>query len=200
MDNDSAEYEAPELQAYLILQMFTLGRVADRLERAAEADQWRKRAADHLRLFQQAFWKDGRFCLRINNGNELNPNFTSLEPFLCLVLGDLLDPEKFSALVAQLEAYKTQYGLASEMPSSPHYNSDGYWLGPVWAPAMYIVADGLKRGGRPDLAAELAWKYDRLITKAGGYFENFDAKTGQGLRAPSYTWSGSVHVLFLHSP
>ena len=71
VDSDSAEYEAPELQAYLILQMRTLARVADQLGRKQEADQWRKRAADHLDLFHRAFWKDGRFCLRRKNGNEL---------------------------------------------------------------------------------------------------------------------------------
>lgn len=198
VDHDSAEFEAPELQAYLILQMRTLARLADQSGRTREAEQWRSRAAAHLDLFQRAFWKEGRLCLRRKNGGELDPRFTSLEPLLCLVLGDLLKPELFAALVAQLDSYKTDYGLASEMPSSPRYEPDGYWLGPVWAPAMYLVADGLKRGGRADLAAELAGKYDRLIATAGGYYENFDAKTGRGLRAPSYTWSGSVHVLFLH--
>ena len=31
--------------------------------------------------------------------------------------------------------------------------------------------------------------------KAKGNYENFDALTGKGLRAPGYTWSASVYML-----
>jgi hypothetical protein len=99
-----------------------------------------------------------------------------------------------------LRLYLTPYGLASEMPSSPLYRSDpdAYWRGPIWAPAMYLVIDGLNRGGRRDLAVDLAQRFDRLIHQAGGYYENFDAKTGKGLKTRAYTWTSSVHLLLLH--
>jgi glycogen debranching enzyme len=41
----------------------------------------------------------------------------------------------------------TPAGLATELPSSPHYEADGYWRGPVRAPATILVEDGLRRGG-----------------------------------------------------
>ena len=44
----------------------------------------------------------------------------------------------------------TDWGLATEALSSERYRSDGYWRGPIWAPATVLVEDGL-RG--PDTAA-----------------------------------------------
>jgi putative isomerase len=195
-----SDNEAPELQAYLILQMKTLARIASQLGRADEAARWRDRAAAHLKLFRQTYWLDGRLVTRLDGGQRIVHQPTSLEPMMSLVLGENLDVEMFNGMVKQLDNYLTQYGLASEMPSSPLYRSDpdAYWSGPIWAPAMYLVIDGLNRGGRRDLAIDLAQRFDRLIRQAGGYYENFDAKTGKGLKTKAYTWTSSVHLLLLH--
>lgn len=192
--------EAPELQAYLILQMKTLARIATQLGRKDEATKWQERAAAHLKLFRQTYWIDGRLATRLDGGKKVIDHPTSLEPMMSLVLGENLDPDLFKTMVKQLDDYLTPYGLASEMPSSPLYRSDpdAYWRGPIWAPAMYLVIDGLNRGGRRDLAVDLAQRFDRLIRQAGGYYENFDAKTGKGLKTKAYTWTSSVHLLLLH--
>jgi len=194
------ENEAPELQAYLILQMQTLARMASQLGRKDEAARWTDRAAAHLKLFRQIYWLQGRLVTRLDGGNRIIHQPTSLEPMMSLLLGQNLDPEMFNGMVKQLDDYLTPYGLASEMPSSPLYRSDpdAYWSGPIWAPAMYLVIDGLNRGGRRDLAVDLAQRFDRLVQQAGGYYENFDAKTGKGLKTKAYTWTSSVHLLLLH--
>ena len=195
-----SDNEAPELQAYLILQMKTLGRIAAQLGRKDEAMKWNDRAAAHLKLFRQTYWLQGRLVTRLDGGKRIIYQPTSLEPMMSLVLGQNLDAEMFNGMVKQLDDYMTPYGLASEMPSSPLYRSDpdAYWCGPIWAPAMYLVLDGLNRGGRRDLAIDLAQRFDRLIHQAGGYYENFDAKTGKGLKTKAYTWTSSVHLLLLH--
>ena len=204
-DNSTAtggegEEEAPELQAYLILQMQTLARIATQLGRKDEAAMWNDRAAAHLKLFRQTYWVNGRLVTRLDGGKQIVYQPTSLEPMMSLILGENLDADMFDSLVKQLNDYMTPYGLASEMPSSPLYRSDpdAYWRGPIWAPAMYLVIDGLNRGGRHDLAVDLAQHFDRLIQQAGGYYENFDAKTGKGLKTRAYTWTSSVHLLLLH--
>ena len=195
-----SDNEAPELQAYLILQMKTLARIATQLGRKDEAARWSDRAAAHLKLFRQTYWLEGRLVTRLDGGKRIIHQPTSLEPMMSLVLGGNLDPEMFNSMVKQLDNYMTPYGLASEMPSSPSYRSDpdAYWCGPIWAPAMYLVIDGLNRGGRRDLAVDLAQRFDRLTQQAGGYYENFDAKTGKGLKTKAYTWTSSVHLLLLH--
>jgi len=116
-----------------------------------------------------------------------------------LVLGELLERSKFDALVEALERdYLTEHGLATEMPSSPLYEADGYWRGPIWAPSTYLIVDGLRRGGRGDLAREIARRFCHMIRSvAMGNYENFDALTGRGLRAPGYTWTASVFLLLV---
>ena len=198
VDTASADYEAPELQAFLVLQMRTLARVAKELGKPQEAASWRKRAESHLALFREKFWKDGKLGVLRKNGKELDTEFTGLEPLMCWVLGELLTPDEQKDLLRRMPAYETEFGLATEMPTSPQYRSDGYWRGPIWAPATYLVVDGLARAGHMDEARRLAAKFDRLVTKAGGYYENFDSKTGEGRRCKGYTWTSAVHVLLLH--
>ncbi|MDR0555213.1 MAG: hypothetical protein LBG76_10520, partial [Treponema sp.] len=88
------------------------------------------------------------------------------------------------------------HGLATEAPDSPRYESDGYWRGPIWAPSTYLAVDGLRRGGYERLAETIARRYLRMSCHiARGNYENFDALSGAGLRAPGYTWSASVYLL-----
>lgn len=90
----------------------------------------------------------------------------------------------------------TAHGLATEAPGSARYIADGYWRGPIWAPPTYLLVDGLRRAGYDVLAREIAERYVRMSCgTAKGNFENFDALTGEGLRAPGYTWSASVFML-----
>ena len=37
--------------------------------------------------------------------------------------------------------FLTENGLATEMPKSNKYESNGYWRGPIWAPTTYLLVD-----------------------------------------------------------
>ena len=92
--------------------------------------------------------------------------------------------------------FLTEHGLATEMPDGGKYESDGYWRGPIWAPTTYLLVDGLRRGGQDALARTVAERYCRMSSRISrGNFENFDALTGLGRRAPGYTWAASVYML-----
>ena len=90
--------------------------------------------------------------------------------------------------------HRTRFGLASEAPGSPEYRSEGYWRGPIWAPVMLLIADGLRRCGETEAAGALARDFCEAVLK-GGMAENFDALSGRGLVDPAFTWTSSV---FLH--
>jgi hypothetical protein len=191
--------ESPDLQAYLVLQMRTLARLAAAMDRPAEAREWERRAKAHLDLLLDRFWKDGRFLVRWAGRARPEPAPTSLLPLMPLVLGDLLPPEVFKALASDLERrFLTPWGPATEDPSSALYRPDGYWLGPVWAPTAYLLADGLRRGGRKDLAYAIARRFCDLVAHAGGCYENYDALSGKGLRCRGFAWTSAVEILFLN--
>ena len=90
-------------------------------------------------------------------------------------------------------------GPATESPSSPLYEPDGYWRGPVWAPTTLLLVDGLDACGEHELAADVARRFVETCRRSG-FAENYDAHTGEPLRDPAYTWSASVFTVLAGRP
>jgi glycogen debranching enzyme len=109
-------------------------------------------------------------------------------------MADELPAGILNGLVEHLRGHLTPYGLATERPTSPHYHPDGYWRGPVWAPATILIEDGLRRAGFTDLADDVSARF-RATCEGSGFAENFDALTGAGLRDRAYTWTASAYLL-----
>jgi hypothetical protein len=188
---------APDLSAYIFLQMRTLSRIAGKLKMSSEKTAWEEKSSALLQNLFNLCWKEDHFVALRSHGRDYVPFPSSLQTHLPVVLGEYLGDDKMAVEVATLKnRFLTEYGLATEAPDSPRYESDGYWRGPIWAPSTYIIVDGLRRGGYPDFAESLARRYIHLSANvARGNYENFDALTGKGFRAPGYTWSASVYML-----
>jgi hypothetical protein len=196
---DNGYYVAsPDLPAFLVIQMHTLARISDKLGNPSQAASWRKQAGDLLERLMAAMYKNGVFVALQSHTHDYRPDPSSLLVHIPVVLGELLDPSVMDAEAAILEKkFLTEYGLATESPGSPRYEADGYWRGPIWAPPTYLIVDGLRRGGHEKLAETIARRYIKMSAgTAKGNYENFDALSGKGLRAPGYTWSASVYMLF----
>ena len=193
--------ESPDLSAFLVLQLHALATVATALGEQERAAGWTRRAAALQERLIDHLWVGDRFVARVSGTDSFDPRPTSLLAILPLVLGEHLDPERFDLLVRSLEQdYLTAFGVASEMPAGGKYvSAGGYGMrGPIWAPYMYLLADGLRRGGRRDLAVRLAERFCATVERSGSMWENFDALTGEGRNDPAYTWTASVHLLLLH--
>jgi putative isomerase len=189
--------ESPDLSAFLVLQMKALNRIATALGMTAEATTWCASAKALLSRLYKHSWVDGRFVAKFSGSHDYDPAPTSLLTLMPIVLGEHLDEDKMSRMVQMLEDdFLTENGPATESPSSPLYLDDGYWRGPIWAPSTYLIVDGLRRAGRTELAERIARSFCNMVEhKAEGQYENFDALTGEGLRAPGYTWTASVYML-----
>ena len=137
-----------------------------------------------------------RFAPRLCRTQEMIEDTDSILLYLPLVLGELLPRDITDIMINDLKARNlTAYGLATESPLSPKYDPDGYWRGPIWAPTTYLIADGLRRMGRFDDARQIAMRFcDMCAETAHGFYENFDALTGKGLRTPGYTWTASAFL------
>ncbi|GAA3302231.1 glycogen debranching protein [Dactylosporangium vinaceum] len=171
--------QAPDLAAFLILQLRELG--------------WHERA-DRLRAaLLERLWDGERFVARApgSGGAWSTPSLLFCMP---IVLGDELPPEVRDALAGQIRAHLTEHGLATERPDSGHYEADGYWRGPIWAPSTVLIEDGLRRAGHTGLADEISARF-RALCERSGFAENFDAHTGAGLRDRAYTWTASAYLI-----
>jgi glycogen debranching enzyme len=111
-----------------------------------------------------------------------------------IVLGTSLPGAVTDALATGIEEHLTTHGLATEPVGSPHYNADGYWRGPIWAPSTVLIEDGLRRAGHVRLADDISHRFRALCEKSG-FAENFDAETGTGLRDRAYTWTASSYLI-----
>jgi len=188
--------ESPDLSAYLVIQMDTLADLATRLGKPADAQRWRERSDSLLNKMLQRFWDGHEFvAYRVIDGHEIHSK--SLLLSMPIILGKRLPEDVRTALVKDLKqrAEQSPYGVPTEPPDSPFYQPDGYWQGPIWAPATMILVEGLDDSGEHEFADSLRVKFCRMA-QAAGMGENFDALTGKSLRDPAYTWTSSVYLLF----
>lgn len=185
--------QSADLAAFLVLQARELASIAAHLGLDADAAAWTG-CADHLRdaLLAQR-WDGDRFTARgLASGRTWSSD--SLLDLMPIVLGAELPNDVRDVLAGRIRAYLTDYGLATELPSSGHYRADGYWRGPIWAPSTILIEDGLRRAGAVDLADEISARFLALCERSG-FAENFDAQTGAGLRDRAYTWTASAYLI-----
>jgi glycogen debranching enzyme len=111
-------------------------------------------------------------------------------------LGDRLEPAIAKKLLSRLVEMQfiTDWGPATECPSSEFYKSDGYWRGPIWAPTTLLLFDGLLRQGQDELALSVAEKFSKLAATSG-MAENYDAIEGAPLRDKAFAWASAVYLI-----
>ncbi|MEW2611310.1 trehalase family glycosidase [Streptomyces sp. NPDC047880] len=185
--------ETADLSAFLVLQFRELAHLADGLGLEDEARAWLRAAEETQTALLDQLWKDDRFVTRgVGTGDTWSS--TSLLDLMPIVLGEHLPAHVSGALADHIKAHLTPYGLATELPTSPHYLDDGYWRGPIWAPATVLIEDGLRRAGHHRLADDISTRF-RALCETHGFAENFDALVGTGLRDRAYTWTASSYLL-----
>ena len=184
--------EAPDLAGFLVLQLEVLAELSEELGRPSS--YWTSERDRILAAMLDQLWTGKELIARAaSTGRESTA--TSLLNLLPLVLGERLPAEIRSALAARLGEHLTDHGPATEPPASVHYEDDGYWRGPIWAPSTALIEDGLRVSGFPDLADTVSARF-RALCERSGFAENFDARTGEGLRDRAYTWTAAVYLMF----
>ncbi|MEY9931445.1 hypothetical protein ABH926_006094 [Catenulispora sp. GP43] len=185
--------QTSDLAAFLILQLDRLAGLAEELGLPDEAEAWRRHSEEVRAAMLKELWRDGRFVARGAATGKTTAS-TSLLDLMAIVLGDALPEDVRDTLAHAIEAHLTPHGPATEQPSSEHYEADGYWRGPIWAPSTVLIEDGLRRAGFVELADEVSSRFRALCEKSG-FAENFDALSGSGLRDRAYTWTASAYLI-----
>jgi hypothetical protein len=189
--------EGADLAAHLVLQTECLSWMAGLLGRRVDAARWRKRSQRQLADLLRQGVKGGRFVSPMSGKRSADPTLSLLN---CIpaVLGARLPKPILGHLVTDLSPggpFLTEYGLATESPSSAKFDGDGYWRGPIWAPSTYLIFDGLLAAGHTDLARTIAQRFCDMCARDNGMWENYNPLTGKGLRASAYTWTSAVFIL-----
>jgi hypothetical protein len=184
---------AADLAAFLILQLHELAYLAKELDRSDDTVRWTNTAQEIQTALLDQLWTGERFVARGARSGDTWSS-ASLLDLMPIALGEHLPADISSALADRIKAHLTPYGLATELTTSPHYLADGYWRGPIWAPATVLIEDGLRRAGHHRLADDISARF-RALCETHGFAENFDALTGTGLRDRAYTWTAGSYLL-----
>lgn len=185
--------QTADLAAFLSIQTRVLADLATELGDADATAIWTRTAEDIRETMLRELWNGSTFHARaVESGSTWTTS--SLLDLMPIVLGADLPAPVAAELAGRIKAHMTPFGLATELPQSPGYQADGYWRGPIWAPATVLVEDGLRRAGFADLADEVSARFRELCEKSG-FAENFDALTGEGLRDRAYTWTASAYLI-----
>jgi glycogen debranching enzyme len=186
--------ESADLSAFLVLQMRHLSTLAIELGEPVAAGTWKARGDELLQAMIDQLWTGDRFAARIVETGELRTSDSLLDA-MPIILGEHLPTAVHTALAERIAGHLTDHGPATERTDSALYEADGYWRGPIWAPSTVLIEDGLRRAGHTELADTISERFRRLC-ETSGFAENFDARTGVGLRDRAYTWTASGYLIF----
>lgn len=181
---------SPDLATFLILATDAMAKLDP-----GHADDWRVQGETLLNQLIGTLWTGERIIARHPQDWDTPLPGNSLIQFMPMLLGKRLPQDIRAKLVENLKAgaFLTQWGLATESPTSPFYEDDGYWRGPIWAPTTALIIEGLLAQGENDYALEIARRFCTLAAH-GGMAENFDARSGNGLRDRAFAWTSAVYL------
>ena len=188
---------SPDLAGFLILQCDFLSKLGKYLS-SKDTEQWNKLRDETSAALVKELWDEANEAFAFRDAfSGKTWTTTTLLQFIPLVAAPFLPRHIVKTCVTKLEAYLSEWGLATERLDSEHYEPDGYWRGPIWAPPTLILETAIRLAGFTDLADRVASRYIKLCEQ-NGFAENYNALTGEGNRDLSYTWSASAYLTIRH--
>ncbi len=181
----------PDLTTFLLLQIqFLIDYAPDQ----SRADKWKKTYDTLMTNFIEKLWDGKAFnAIKWPEKRIIRMDGT-LQRLLPLLLSKCLPDDIIVKLKRDLSEFETPFGFATEKINSPYYKYNGYWRGPIWAPTTLLMIDALKRTSEPLWADRIRDKYIQCIM-TGGFAENFDPLTGEGLVDTGFAWTASVFTI-----
>jgi len=194
---------APDLQGHLVTQMDQIASMAERLGFAEEARTWNERVERHVERTIERLWDEeaGQFRAFQALSGKREDVGNSLLNHMILVMGDRL-PQPYRDKVAKFVEpdglFVTEYGPATEPPTSSKYVESGYWRGAIWPSSTVLLIDGLHRGGYHEQAAEISRRFCEMAKSTMTFAENYDPVSGEPLCDKAYTWGSSGFIILAH--
>ncbi len=96
--------------------------------------------------------------------------------------------------------FSTYIPFPTVSADEPEFTPNGYWRGPIWLDQTYFAISGIRKYGKTQEADQYTKQvFNRLdqLREGGAIHENYDALTGQQLKAPHFSWS-AAHLLMLY--
>jgi hypothetical protein len=183
--------ECPSFNAILGSAELALAQIAGVLGRTAEADEHRERAQRITAAIVRHLWNPltGTFHARDVRTGKLSPA-RCVSGLMPLLLPDL-PTEQVEAIVAEVRSARFGLPVPSYDRTAADFDTVRYWRGPLWINVNWLLRRGLLVHGFRDEAEDLRTATVRLV-HANGHFEYFHPITGDGLGAPTFSWTAAL--------
>lgn len=172
---------APDLAAYLALQMDVLSRLAHALGREDESRCWKSRTEELIQKMLKTYWNGESFIARQGMHMENEVDCEALQAYVPLILGDRLPKQVRQTMIAKLceeDKFFTPYGLATEALDSTRMELSYAWTrGTINAPNQFVMTIALGNCGETELASKVANAYCDNLAKYGPT-QHFNPFTG----------------------
>jgi glycogen debranching enzyme len=146
-----------EVQGYVYAAKKSIAVAAQALGFSALASELRQQALDLADRFEQAFWCEdiGMYALALD-GKKQPCSVRTSNAGQCLFSG-IADPERAQKVAANImaDSFFSGWGIRTLADTETRYNPMSYHNGSVWPHDNAMVASGLARYGRKDLAARV---------------------------------------------
>ena len=102
-------------------------------------------------------------------------------------------------LVAQLtdpRQYWPRFPVPTVALDDPKFNALQMWRGPTWVNINYLLVEGLRRCGYPDLARDLGLRTLEMMGQHEDIYEYYHPETGEKppKAAPIFGWSSALFI------
>ena len=202
-------FESPDLNAFLVMEMRCLARMAEELGHPTESAQWRdranqlaKRIVDYCYFPEEAMFYDVEEGTHVKFSGVKTPNM-----FLPLWAGVPLPEADVRRVVEQHMLNPNEFFRQLPFPSlsfdNPKYDPTGYWRGRIWPHFVYWMAQALWRTGYRKEAELTADRLLEMMQYRPWFMENFNSSLeGMGKDAdrdsqPEYVWTTSAAIELL---
>ena len=163
-----AFFDWVDLSSQMALSYRCLSQMAKVLGQPEQALAWSRRAEELGDLINQELWCEAD---QFYHDRMLPRNFVASKTIAGFwpLLAGFCPQERVQALIDHLENPQ-EFARPNSLPSlsadDPNYQTDGrFWRGGVWAPANYMVVEGLRLHGRHDKAHQLARRYLEALVR-----------------------------------
>ena len=196
---DCADLWPIDLNCYLVMVYRSLGEMATLVGAKADRKRWRECADRLADRINQELWDETRKAY-VDRNRKTRAYSPALSPASFMPLYVQIAPRKRARAMAVLAQDPNKFfpGFPTVAYDHPEYRSGAYWRGPAWLNVSYMALKGLKRYGFKDTAEAgrqtlLGWCDQNQDT----IWEYYDSRSGQGLGARQYGWSGAWLIEFV---
>jgi glycogen debranching enzyme len=203
-EGGTAQYESPDLNAYLIKDLRCLGRMAEALGQDEERRAWIQSSERLARLVVDTLYdpQDNVFYDTHYVSGRRHKVLTPAS-FLPLWAGVPLPEDRVRGMIKTYllsrEYFFGRYPFPTvsfEDPAHDAAGRSGYWRGPVWLNMAFLMIEVLARNGFEKEARSASRKLLKMVERTGIH-ENYNARNGKrGANSRrEFSWSAAIAIV-----